>query len=388
MRSLIRWSWWDTAYGVAVVLLVGLALISNGQRLGAVGSVLAIGAAYALLGRRLLVAGYGGPARRGVPFALLLVLLCGVATFFEPNLANAQAIAIPSIWWLTAGRRAAIAWTFAVGVSVVIGFTAGLGWTLDALGQSLAFETLSMVFSIGIGLWITGIGEWGDERARLLAELQGAQGALEAASRDAGATAERERLAREIHDTIAQSLTSLVLLAQRARTELDDERALETVELIESTAREALGEARALVATSAPVALGDGGLAEVLRRLAARFQRETGVLVEVHTGADAPRDVQVVLLRAAQEGLANVRKHSGASRAWIVVEGTADTIALTVSDDGCGPAAFDEDAGFGITGMRDRVALLGGSVELDQRDGGGARLRVLVPARRGTEVSA
>ncbi|NQX13212.1 sensor histidine kinase [Microbacteriaceae bacterium VKM Ac-2855] len=399
MSSTPRWNWWDTAYAAAVVLLVGFTLISEvrveADRIGGVITVLAIGAAYALLGRSALASGSGRRANP-LPFAVALVIGCGAATAFVPNLANAQAIAIPTIWWLIDGRRRGVAGTLAIGGSVIVGYTAGAGWDVGAFFQALSFETLAMVFSIALGLWITGIGEWGEERARLLTELQGAQGALEIASRDAGATAERERIAREIHDTIAQSLTSVVLLAQRGKAELDVDpvRAAETIELIETTARETLGEARALVATSAPVAMGDGGLAEVLRRLATRFTRETGVTVTVRVEADAPRDVQVLLLRAAQEGLANVRKHSGAGTVAIVVGGSngpgaAESIELVVEDDGTGPVGFTEDAesGFGIAGMRDRVGLVGGSVELGYRDGGGARLRVRVPVQHEAEVA-
>lgn len=391
-----RWSWWDTAYAAAIVLLIGLSLISEvrseADRVGGMVTCLAIGVAYAAVGRRNLTVPVGAARPHPIPFAVALVLWCGIATYFVPNLANAQAIAIPTVWWLIAGRARASAWTFMIGGSVIVGYTGGTGWTFDGFLQGLAFETLAMVFSIALGLWITGIGEWGDERARLLAELQGAQGALELANRDAGATAERERIALEIHDTIAQSLTSLVLLAQRTSAELaaDPKRAAETVQLIETTARETLGEVRALVATSAPVSMGEGGLSDVLRRLAGRFQRETGVRVEVRVRADAPRDVQVVVLRIAQEGLANVRKHSGAGSVLIEVDANEGGIDVTVEDDGTGPVGFTEEAesGFGIVGMRERLGLVGGGVELGFREGGGARLRATIPVRRQAEVSA
>src|SRR5690606_3736963 len=147
-----------------------------------------------------------------------------------------------------------------------------------------------------------------------------AQDELAALHRDAGVTDERARMSREVHDTVAQSLTGLVLLAQRARREqgagaLD----AETLELIETGARDALAETRALVAAAAPVELAQGGLPDALRHLAERFERETHISVTVSAQVEAPleRDIEVVLLRCAQEGLANVRKHAQAARARV-----------------------------------------------------------------------
>src|SRR5690606_31207172 len=107
---------------------------------------------------------------------------------------------------------------------------------------------LTLTFSIAFGLWITHIATLSDERQLLLNRLQSAQAALEAASRDAGVTSERERLAREIHDTIAQDLTGMVMLAQRARQETDATARAAQLAQLEQTAREALTETRALVA--------------------------------------------------------------------------------------------------------------------------------------------
>jgi signal transduction histidine kinase len=237
---------------------------------------------------------------------------------------------------------------------------------------ALSIEGISFVFAIVMGVWISRIAELGNERKRLLDELTAAQAQLEVLHRDAGATAERERLARELHDTIAQSLTGQVLLAQRARREraagsLSDE----TLELLEEASRESLAETRSLVAASARVELPGGGLVEALTRFAARFQRESGIAVVVTAELDPAvenalgRDAEVVLLRCAQEGLANVRKHAGA-RAVRVVLSTADGVAtVAVIDDGHG---FDPSAaasGFGLSGLRDRLGLVGGELAVD-----------------------
>jgi signal transduction histidine kinase len=232
-------------------------------------------------------------------------------------------------------------------------------------------QVLSLGFAIIMGNWISRIAEFGAEKACLLEELTAAQDELATLHRDAGVTAERARLSREVHDTVAQSLTGLVLLAQRARRGfasggLDDE----TLELIETSARDALAETRALVAAAAPVELTQGGIADALQRLAERFERETRIRVSVTTTLDEPldRDAEVVLLRCAQEGLANVRKHSAAANARVELTTHAGDARLVVTDDGRGFPA-EVHAGFGLAGLRDRLALAGGALEIDGTPG-------------------
>jgi signal transduction histidine kinase len=196
-------------------------------------------------------------------------------------------------------------------------------------------------------------------------------------SREAGATAERSRLAREVHDTIAQTLTSIVMLAERARRD----GSADTIALIEEAARDALSEARALVVVESPATTPSGSLAQALHRLGERFQRETGVMVNVEASeCNVPRDIQVVLLRCAQEGLANVRKHAAAGAASVVLAIDEDA-TLTVRDDGRGmrEATIDESAGFGLSGMRDRVALVGGTLGVTDATPSGTTLTVHIP---------
>jgi len=202
---------------------------------------------------------------------------------------------------------------------------------------------------------------------------------------DAGGAIERERLAREIHDTIAQSLTSLVMLAQRAHTELGaDSAAGASVDLIEDTARQALTEARALVAAMSPVRVNDSTLAETVGRLAERFGRETGIQVDAAvTVVGLDRELEVVLLRCAQEGLANVRKHSRAGAASVCIDRSGGDATLTVRDDGrgLGGHSAERENGFGLSGMRDRVGLVGGSLSITNGVPRGTVLRVSVPLR-------
>src|SRR5690606_25870001 len=136
-----------------------------------------------------------------------------------------------------------------------------------------------------------------------------------------GMVAERERLAREGHDTLAQGYTSIVVLAQTAAAALpgDPGAVADRLAGIEEVARENLAEARAMVAAFAPVALDSVTLVEALQRLAERFGRETGTVTRVDTtalGGALPalsRAEEIVLLRGAQEALANVRRHASAT---------------------------------------------------------------------------
>jgi signal transduction histidine kinase len=167
------------------------------------------------------------------------------------------------------------------------------------------------------------------------------------------------------------------MLAQRASREL----AAGTLEpghidVLEENARAALAETRALVASSASPGL-DDGLASALERLGARFERETGIIVTVQADATAfvARDTEVVLLRCAQEGLANVRKHAAAHSVTVSLTGRT----LRVIDDGTGFDVTAPSAGYGLAGMRERLALVGGSVQITTASSGTV-LEVEVPA--------
>ena len=164
-----------------------------------------------------------------------------------------------------------------------------------------------------------------------------------------------------------------MLLTQRARRELASGTLTdETLQLVESASREALTETRSLVAASARVELPGGGLVTALEQLAARFQRESGITVTVSGALTEPldRDAEVVMLRCAQEGLANVRKHAGARAVKVELSSDEGFAQVRVADDGHGfePAAA-ASAGFGLSGLRDRLGLVGGSLAVDGTPG-------------------
>ncbi|MGX5697253.1 sensor histidine kinase [Agromyces soli] len=378
--------WWDLAAVAVVAVIAGLSLIEPPYGVRDWGSWAVLGAflvTYAVYLRWRL--GSEDPVHH-VVITVLLCLLVGAGMAFDASTATLQAFAYPFVWVTAPSTRRAIWSNIAIAVTLVVATVIGHGW--DWIGVGLTVGVLSLSFSLILGLWITRIAEVGEERARLLCELQAAQGQLAAMNREAGVVDERARLAREIHDTIAQSLTGLVMLAQRTGNRLDGDDpdrialARADVALIEEMAREALSEARGLVAVVSPVAL-DTSLADALARLGAAFERETGVRVEVDARAPGVgRELEIVLLRAAQEGLANVRKHARATRVRLAVDESADAVRLVVRDDGVGPA--EGPGGFGLAGIRDRVAYANGSVEFGADASGGSRLVVELPLDRST----
>jgi signal transduction histidine kinase len=381
---MLKTRWWDAAAIAVVAVTVLLTLIGQPFSRSDVG-VWAADAAFLVLyfayARRYT---NGAPVRQHLAIAIGYAVIIAVGTAFEPSFAIMQAFVYPFVWSTAPTIRSALAANLFVAVAIVVGYAvrSGPAGILPGVGVAV----LSVGGSIALGLWITRIAEHGAERGRLLDELRSTQGQLAAMHRDAGVVEERARLAREIHDTIAQSLTGLVMVAQRAGNRLEPlegepaASARGDIELMEQMAREALIEARGLVASLTPVAA-DAGLGDALGRLATSFERETGVAVSVSaevTGLD--RELEVVLLRSAQEALANVRKHAGAVSAAIAVTATDADVTLTVTDDGVGPGdATPGSTGFGLAGIRDRAALAGGSFAFGPGEAGGSRLRVVVP---------
>ena len=343
--------------------------------------------AWGLTAVALLVAGWflfglrrADDPRGSLPLVAVTVLSVGLGVAAFPSLAIMQVIGYPIAWMFTPTFRRGIAANVLLALSVALGFLVSLGTAPDDLRQIAATVGISLAFSIAMGVWIARIMTLGEERGRLLAELQGAQEQIAALHRDAGAAAEREHLARELHDTIAQDLTGLVMLAQRARRE--GAAGAETLALIEENARGVLAETRALVAAGAPVDSGDDlpDLLSTLRRVADRFSRETGIVVAVQ-GPERlrlPRDLEVVVLRCAQEALANTRKHARASRIEVGLMAGDGAVSVTVRDDGIGFDPDDAPDGFGLPGMRDRLALVGGELAVTSAPGSGTAVRAEV----------
>ncbi|HEY3436841.1 MAG TPA: sensor histidine kinase [Actinotalea sp.] len=394
-KSLRRW---DIAFYL-MALIGGAALLVDGNTPRdtalAVGALVVMVGAYTFVGRR---AARTGDARLAMAYLALLLASTVVVVRFDPTGTVLLFIAYSQIWFFSSSRRAGAIACGVLSVGLVAAIWLHEGLRSDLLPQIATQAALGLAFAILLGLWITQVAEQSEERAQLLIRLEAAQAELAASHHSAGVDAERQRMAQEIHDTLAQGFTSIIMLTQTASTDLrrgQSERAAERLDLVERTARDNLAEARALVAAFAPVGLDGAGLGEALQRLAVRFEQETGVRVDVTlpdetTARSIGREREVILLRAAQEALSNVRRHARAGHVGLVLSGDTDSpgpagdIQLEVVDDGRG---IDGGAaeGFGLRGMRDRVTTGGGRLEVSGGDNGGTRVRVTLPQVRREE---
>jgi signal transduction histidine kinase len=221
-----------------------------------------------------------------------------------------------------------------------------------------------------------------DELTEAHRELLGAQDELVTLQREAGALAERSRLARDIHDTLAQGFSSILLLSRAGQRGTDDPVAIFTQ--IADTAQQNLVEARQVVDALAPAALEAAPLHSSLRRLLSQLEQETGIAGELLTDGEMTSrvmDYDVALLRVAQSALANVRLHSHAGRVRATLSYSAEEVRLDIVDDGIG---FDqhEAGGFGLRSMRERLAELGGTLVVESAPGDGTAVAATLPAGR------
>jgi signal transduction histidine kinase len=239
------------------------------------------------------------------------------------------------------------------------------------------------------------------QREQALAEVREANGRLEAAlaenaalherllaqAREAGVQDERQRLAREIHDTLAQGLTGIVAQLQAAQDAGDDPAAWRRhFAAATGLARESLSEARRSMDALRPEPLETARLSEALADVAARWSSLHGIPVWVTTTGTArpmPPETEVALLRTAQEALANVAKHAGAGRVGLTLSYLDHEVALDVRDDGKGfPArpVGGTGGGFGLVAMRQRIEHLSGTLQVESEPGVGTGISACVPA--------
>ena len=263
-------------------------------------------------------------------------------------------------------------------------------WDVASAAPTILLRSASVVVFTIMSAWIWAIVRQSDERHRLIRDLQEAREELAAAERQAGVLEERARLAREIHDTLAQGFASVVTQLEAAGGVLreDPGRAEHHIREAEEVARASLAEARSLVWALRPDAIATAGLAAAIGRLATAPGTRGEPVVEVEiSGRARPLhpDVEVALLRAAQEALANARRHAGASHVTLTLTYFDDAVNLDVVDDGRG---FEPEAvgpggpggGFGLRGMRERAQHLGGQLTVESAPGEGTAVTIALPA--------
>ena len=221
------------------------------------------------------------------------------------------------------------------------------------------------------------------EREALVAELLATRDRLAATEREQGVLAERARLAREIHDTVAQGLSSIQMLLHAAERADATGPGIAHIRLARQTAADGLAETRRFIRELAPPTL-DRGLGSALQRLAEGWAQREGVDVETAIPGEValPMDAQAALLRIAQGALANVAQHADATVVRVDLVQDGDDVRLTVADDGRGfdPASAEETASgtdsFGLRAMRERVEQLDGDLTVVSAAGAGTVVAV------------
>ncbi|WP_202454786.1 sensor histidine kinase [Streptomyces sp. PsTaAH-137] len=372
---------WDGYFAVVwlatLVFVLGTAQPAWPVRLAAGGLLVLLVPWYVGFGRPVLLT-EGVNEGRAVTYiagAVAVYLMPGVLVGETRLMAFAL---VPQCFMALRYRRAMIAVT-------VVNLAPVVGWALlwDISGQDVFFNSVfavvTLVFSTAFGSWTIRIMEQSQERADLIAELDASREEIARLSADRGALAERERMSREIHDTLAQGFTSVLMLVQAVETELatDVPQARRHLRLMADTARQNLAEARALVAGGAPADLNGASLPDALHRLAARH----GANVQISgTARPLAPGLEVVVLRGCQEALSNVRKHAAPDTAVQVrLAYTGADLTLVVRDTGPGFAPDAPGDGFGLRGLRARAAEVGGTAVVDSAPGAGTTVTVRLP---------
>ncbi|WP_405160573.1 sensor histidine kinase [Nocardia sp. NBC_01499] len=253
----------------------------------------------------------------------------------------------------------------------VLGFGAHRGWSVaGAIGPMFGAAV-----AVGIGLGYQALFRESAERQRLIDELISTRAILADQERTAGKLSERERLAQEIHDTVAQGLSSIQLLLHAAEQSAPDHSALQQIRLARETAAENLAETRRLIAELTPAALDGQSLAQALERICLRAKTPglaTQLVVE-GTPERLPMPVEAALVRIAQGAVSNVVRHAKADRMRLTLTYADAEVLLDVVDDGIGiePDVLDHSpsGSFGLAAMRSRVEQQGGTMAVESERG-------------------
>jgi signal transduction histidine kinase len=316
------------------------------------------------------------------------------------------------IGFLYAFRYLTGAWRWVACVPIAIAFSAAQGGGFHRLTASTVaiWILLTCVDVVLIGVFvllgqktaeqnearkgmIAELAEANQRLAEMMAENTGLQAQLLIQAREAGAGGERQRMAREIHDTLAQGLTGIITQLEAAQQTSSDTERERRIGNAKRLARDSLAEARRSVQALRPQALEHSKLPDALAEEAARWSATSGVAAEMKTTGEAHAlhpEVEVTLLRVAQEALANVAKHASASRTGITLSYMGDVVTLDVRDDGTGfvptngdageSAANHANGGFGLIAMRQRVDRLGGQLEIESAPAAGTAVSASLPA--------
>ncbi|MEU7915336.1 sensor histidine kinase [Microbispora bryophytorum] len=368
---------WELLFGLTLAVTAAFVAVTDAPvaaRAAAVGGLAVLTVAYVLLGRRSMMLD-GEEERRALLYWALVVTVFVPATLLVSSVSFALFALCPQAFMMLRVRHAVVV-VLILNLAPICRFLVNARWDRDEVVMFAGSMALILTFALVFGPWITRIIEQSAERARLITELESSRAEIARLSAERGALTERERLAGEIHDTLAQGLTSIIMLVQAAQAQPDPSRHLA---LAVRTARENLTEARGLIEALTPAPLDGSTLEEALRRVTARLGEEAGIDAVFTVEGESrplPAGVEVVLLRAAQEGLANVRRHAeAASSVAVTLQYGPRHVTLRVGDDGAGFRTGAEH-GYGLRAMRSRVEQEGGTFGVESLPGQGTTLSV------------
>ncbi|MEJ3746339.1 sensor histidine kinase [Actinomycetes bacterium KLBMP 9797] len=339
----------------------------------------------------------------GLYYTGLMVLAAGLVAI-APFFGFFAFVGYPQAFVYLSGR-----WRYAgVAATATISAVAYLGGAADITAGTwwewLAVSVISVVLASAFFYFTELTDERNHKQKQALVELHEANLKLEAAlaenaglhaqllvqAREAGVLDERQRMAREIHDTLAQGLAGILTQLQAAEQTLDAPPiSRRHVTNAINLARESLTEARRTVHAVQPAMLADARLPDAISDVARRWAEVNHIDAVLTTTGDARPmhpDIEVALLRTAQEALANVAKHARANRVGLTLSYMEDLVTLDVRDDGVGfepnakRANGSTNGGFGLAGMRQRVQRLAGRLDIESELGGGTAISAAVPA--------
>ncbi|MBQ1122959.1 sensor histidine kinase [Streptomyces sp. B15] len=284
-------------------------------------------------------------------------------------------------------RRAGLAAVAATAAAAIAGFAAHQHSFSPAMAIGPA---LGAAVAVAVVRGYQALYRESEHRRQLIEELTTTRADLAAAQHTAGVLAERDRLAREIHDTLAQGLSSIQLLLRATERALPHtpQNAAHYVEQARQAAVDNLAEARRFVAALTPPALEGTTLADALERLCTTTSARHRLTTRFHlTGEPTPLATahEVALLRVAQSALANTVRHAEATTADVTLSYLGDRVTLDVVDDGCGfdparlPAPDPEAGGFGLVAMRTRAQALQGTLTVESAPSHGTALAAQLP---------
>lgn len=396
LSELRPYLWTIVLYALLLLPLVSL-LPAASQIWGKLLLTIALVVAFAVLHWLVMFGHPQWPAQadRMVPFVLAILVLTAALNWLDPNYAFLFLFVVGYAF-----RYLPLRWAALVDILVL---AAVIGERVIPLLYSISPANVLgavaskawLLFGILLVTWIAHFARMARERQELLEQLQATQSELAAAERQAGILEERARLAREIHDTLAQGLTSIVMHLEAAEQMLPThaEAASEHLDQARRSARDNLAETRRFVWALQPQALERDALPQALSRVAQHWTDESHIPVAVSvTGRPCPLlpEAQVTLLRAAQEALANVSKHARASQVTLTLSYMNDRVMMDVNDDGVGfdLAQMGADGaadGFGLAGMRQRVERLEGHLTIESAPGEGTTVVAEIPIVKSVE---